>query len=119
MLTPRWWRGFSPIPESSYKIDFQQFNASNTSETLPQSLQEHMKEVYNSTGLMLLKNTGTTDLNVMKKWAEVIMGDTTDYEGGANSRAPIGAAVYDTGAPANAHLHYHHEMAYVNQTVTN
>jgi len=68
---------------------------------------------------MLLTNTGTDNLSTMRKWAEVIMGGQTDYEGGANSRNPIGAAVYDTGAPAQAHLHYHHEMAYVNQTVTN
>jgi len=46
------------------------------------------------------------------------MGKESDYEGGANSRASIGTAVYDTGAPKESNLHYHHEMAYVNQTVT-
>lgn len=26
--------------------------------------------------------------------------------------------VYDTGAPNSAYLHYHHEMAYVNESVS-
>lgn len=38
------------------------------------------------------------------------------YEGGANQRAPLEANVYDTGAPRQADIHYHHEMAYVGQS---
>ena len=38
------------------------------------------------------------------------------YEGGANLRAPLEANVYDTGAPRDADIHYHHEMAYVGQS---
>merc|ERR1711976_999083 len=68
---------------------------------------------------MLLRNTKTNDVNIMKKWAQVILGETTNYEGGSNSRAPIGAAVYDTGAPISAQLHYHHEMSYINETFKN
>lgn len=35
------------------------------------------------------------------------------YKAGANSRGEIAANVFDTGAPKEAWLHYHHEMAYV------
>ena len=37
--------------------------------------------------------------------------------GGANSRHGLIDNVYEVGAPKEAHLHFHHEMAYVNESV--
>jgi hypothetical protein len=45
------------------------------------------------------------------------MGGEMRYEGGANSRKRIAKGVYDVGAPADAYLHYHHEMSYVTESV--
>lgn len=36
-----------------------------------------------------------------------------EYSGGSNDRNRLEKNVYDVGAPLTAHLHYHHEMAYV------
>lgn len=41
------------------------------------------------------------------------------YEGGANSRNPVEKNIFDTGAPFSAHIHYHHEMTYVSQSIRN
>ena len=48
-----------------------------------------------------------------------------EYKGGANSRRNLETSdmqninVYDTGAPGNAFIHYHHEMTYVSKSVKN
>jgi hypothetical protein len=39
-----------------------------------------------------------------------------DYEAGANPRDEIDKNVFEVGAPLAAHLQYHHEMAYVNES---
>jgi hypothetical protein len=46
--------------------------------------------------------------------AKLVMGEETEYEGGANPRERTEglANVYDIGAPLQADLHYHHEMTY-------
>ena len=72
-----------------------------------------MKETFNELGLVHLVNTGLTKLGDMRKWAKVVIETEMKYEGGANSRNYIEKNVYDTGAPKEAWLHYHHEMAYV------
>jgi len=78
-----------------------------------------MHERFEETGLVLLKNTGLVDLKDMRRWADVIIENgMTEYKGGANSRQAIDndVNVFDTGAPKEAHLHYHTEMAYVSKS---
>jgi len=76
-----------------------------------------MRETFDAVGLIKLENTGAKDAEEMRDLAEIILSDGMEaYEGGANSRAEIAMNVFDTGAPKEAHLHYHHEMAYVSES---
>lgn len=81
-------------------------------------LEERMKKTFEEVGLVHLINTGLTDFQHMRRWATVVIDDEMKYEGGANSRNYIEKNVYDTGAPKEAWLHYHHEMAYVTHSTT-
>ena len=72
-------------------------------------------------GVVHLRNTNlTNDLGSMRSWALNVMGGEYNYTGGANYRGTIEGEenVYDTGAPGEAHIHYHHEMAYMHSTVS-
>jgi hypothetical protein len=72
-----------------------------------------MRAAWHATGLVLLVNTGLTDLATMRRFARLVMGREMDYTGGANPRQRIEKSVFDVGAPLSAWLHYHHEMAYI------
>jgi len=74
-----------------------------------------MKAKYEATGLVYLKNTGLTKLQDMRKMIGVVIPDelNMEYKGGSNWRNWIEPNVYDTGAPKESWIHYHHEMAYV------
>jgi len=88
-----------------------------SSQTLLNSLKDQFKE----TGMVHMRNTDlTSDLGSMRQWALGIMDGEYDYVGGANLRGNIEGEnnVYDTGAPGQAHIHYHHEMAYLHTTVS-
>lgn len=76
-----------------------------------------MCKIKEDTGIVLLKNTGLTDLKDMKKVTEVLISDTMDYQGGANSRRAVYDNVFDTGVSHLTHIHYHHEMTYVSKSV--
>jgi hypothetical protein len=47
----------------------------------------------------------------------LITEDSSRYSGGSNFRGHLAPNVYDTGAPLTANLQYHHEMAYVADSV--
>jgi len=124
MMVPTFWTGQAPIPEADYLIDCSEYNLFGSLDTIPEELIEKMHAVYNKSGLLLLRNTGLAEVGAMKKLVDVIVNQTMTYEGGANSRRGVEQAaaapvknVYDTGAPYIAHLHYHHEMAYVGESV--
>ena len=54
----------------------------------------------------------------MRACVQLVTGGSVKYEGGANPRDALPEEnVYDTGAPLPAHIHYHHEMAYIEETV--
>merc|ERR1711976_350180 len=79
-------------------------------------------DLYNRSGCVLLTNPGlcAKTKDAMQKWSNVLMPSTMKYEGGANSREALNLNlnnVYETGAPLSAYLHYHHEMAYVKESV--
>jgi len=61
-----------------------------------------------------LVNTDMTTGEQFTAVTKILMDyEERDYEGGANLRVPIEKNVYDTGAPKEANILYHHEMAYV------
>lgn len=128
MMVPDFWTGTLPRPESDFKIDCADMDLTSAmKDEIPESLKTQMRANWEKCGLVLLRNTGLTDVNEMKKLVDVIIPHTMTYEGGANSRRGLEGArtneeqaqknVYDTGAPGIAHLHYHHEMAYVGESV--
>ena len=72
-----------------------------------------MQAMFDEVGLVYLINTGLEDLQGMRTIASQIVKNQRQYEGGANPRKPIEKNVYEVGAPLEAWLHYHHEMAYI------
>lgn len=103
----------SVIHPSKFVIDCSSFDVSNS---IPESLQQKIRENFESTGLVWLTKTGLTSLEDMSRLARVIIENPMQYKGGANSRNSIVGSVYETGAPLVADLHYHHEMAYVSKS---
>jgi len=49
----------------------------------------------------------------MRQVAKVVVESEMHYQGGANPRDRLKGGVYEVGAPLEAWLHYHHEMAYI------
>lgn len=76
-------------------------------------LSAKMAAVFEDCGLVYLVNTRLTDLQKMRLAAKLVLENEMYYEAGANPRDNIEPNVYEVGAPLQAHLHYHHEMAYV------
>jgi len=117
IMTPRFWTGVPPIPYSDFTIDCSEYNLSAEG-PFPAKLIQSMEETYEKVGLVVLANTGLTKLAAMKKIVGILLPEVMNYQGGANSRGALEENVFDTGAPASAHLHYHHEMAYVKKSVS-
>ena len=113
VIEPRWAYGEPALPADAYTIDCAG-HAMDEADLRPDSaLAERMRRTYDATGLVLLVNTGLTDLSAMRHFAKHVMQREMDYTGGANPRDRIEKSVYDVGAPLTAWLHYHHEMAYI------
>lgn len=96
-----------------YTVDCEQHQGNVNPENV--ELVEEMKAKYEDTGLVYLKNTNLTVLREMRKMISVLIPDelNMEYKGGSNWRNYIEPNVYDTGAPKESWIHYHHEMAYV------
>jgi hypothetical protein len=77
-----------------------------------------MRRTFDATGLVLLTNTGLDDPAEMRRFARLVIDAEMVYEGGANPRDQLRPNVYEVGAPLEAWLHYHHEMAYVGVSTT-
>jgi len=119
MIAPKFWTGEPSLAPVVYEIDCSAYDMTLGLEHPENaSLVQEMLDRYEKIGLIHLRNTRLTDLQVMRSWANrIVEGDDSDYKGGANSRGPIENNVYDTGAPKEAFLHYHHEMAYLKRSV--
>ncbi|EEC47041.1 predicted protein [Phaeodactylum tricornutum CCAP 1055/1] len=120
VVNPRWWSGaYDVIDTSRFIIDGK--GKVCKSDLLPTSwLGQEIQEKYDDVGVLHLQNTGLVDMADQRTLARIIMGEETEYEGGANprGRAEGLANVYDIGAPLMADLHYHHEMTYKSHSVT-
>jgi len=118
-LVPRMWTGKAALAPETYTIDVSNESMIAGPLANPQ-LAAKMAQVYNDVGLVLLRGQSDigNDLAVGKQWVTVCMPHLAKYEGGANPRKGKGVDnVYEVGAPGAAYLHYHHEMAYVNESV--
>ena len=118
----RWWRGEDAEPvvdPARYLIDGK--GKLTEADAHPDSaLASEMRAKYADTGLCHVTNTGLTDMRIQRDMARILIGNESEYEGGANPRgrdADLGN-VYDVGAPLTAHLHYHHEVTYKEHSVT-
>jgi len=112
MIVPKWWNGTPAIATDRYEID-----AGGRADLDPEGpLAERMRQVYDEVGLVHVRNTGFAELADMRTLARHCLPEEMHYEGGSNPRQALDANVFEVGAPLSAHLHYHHEMAYVSKS---
>ena len=117
-LQTRWWTGVPAVDQDRYTIDCASY-AMDARDLRPDSeLAKRMNETFERTGLVYLTNTRLRDVQQMRLAAKLVMQDEMIYAAGANPRDRLEPNVYEVGAPIVAHLHYHHEMAYVGTSTT-
>lgn len=97
------------IPVEKFTIDCSAYLPAEKPE---KELAERMEDMFREMGVVRLTNTRLTNVEDMKSYANVVVKEQMKYDGGANPREGIVGNVYEVGAPHNAWLHYHHEMAY-------
>ncbi len=116
LITQRFWTGSSHHAPEVYEVDCSGFEMSDADLQPDSELARRMRATYNSVGLVVLRNTGLTDLATMREFAKIVLPAEMIYEGGANPRGRLEGNVYEIGAPLAARLPYHHEMAYVSKS---
>jgi len=108
-VIPHFRCGQDKVPVEKFTIDCSPYTPAPEPE---KELAERMEQVYQEQGVVRLVNTRLTDVQDMQRYASVVVKKQMVYEGGANPREGIVKNVYEVGAPHDAWLHYHHEMAY-------
>lgn len=116
IIEPRWWTGTPAMDPTRFTIDCSAYNMDDADLSAGSDLAIRMASTFEAVGLVYLTNTGLTDLQAMRSAAKLVMENEMYYEAGANPRDSLEPNVYEIGAPLEAHLHYHHEMAYVGQS---
>ncbi|CAD7940231.1 unnamed protein product [Amoebophrya sp. A120] len=130
-LDVKYWTGKSAVPLDKFKIDASKYDLQKILSARDaegkviadqalrdtQLLQQHMAEIFQNVGAVQLVKTGLHEFEKMQAIVSLLFPEKTDYEGGANLRVEIEPNVYDTGAPKEADLQYHHEMAYIDASV--
>ena len=109
-VIPRFWTGeYDILDQSRYVVDAGGLVGKEDLHS-DSAIGQEMREKYDDVGLVHLTNTGLTDMSDQRLLARILMGEETEYEGGANARGrneELGN-VYDIGAPLSAALAYHH-----------
>jgi hypothetical protein len=113
VIEPRWWTGTPVLPRESYTIDCSALSMGPADLHPEGDLAKRMNAVYDEVGLVHLVNTGLHDLAPMREFANLVLKHEMVYKGGANPRGNLEPNIYEVGAPLEAWLHFHHEMAYV------
>ena len=113
LIEPRWWTGDLPIAPDAFTIDCSGYAMDDATLTRGSELGNRMQALFDDIGLVYLTNTGLSTLADMRRAATLVMDNEMRYEAGANPRNNLEPNVYEVGAPLQAWLHYHHEMAYV------
>lgn len=116
LVPQRFWTGTSFHQPERYEIDCSQFAMTDADLSIDGPLAQQMRATYDAIGLVVLRNTGLTDVATMRSFARLVLSTEMSYEGGANPRDRIEGNVYEIGAPLVARLPYHHEMAYVSKS---
>jgi Taurine catabolism dioxygenase TauD, TfdA family len=113
IIEPRWWQGTPATDPAAYTIDRTDFAMDPTDLDPDGPLAHRMRATFRDVGLVHLVNTGLSNHSDMRAFAKLVVDGEMPYEGGANPRDALEPNVYEIGAPLQASLHYHHEMAYV------
>ena len=111
LILPEWSTGGPILDPADFVIDA----GGSADLDAGSELGERMRATFDHIGLVHVVNTGLTELADMRTVARHALEGEMPYEGGANPRRPLekNTSVFEVGAPHTAHLHYHHEMAYV------
>ena len=120
VVIPRWWTGRydAVVDPSNFVVNGH--GKISPQDLLPNSwIAQEVQEKYEQCGLVHVQNTGLKDMKDQRTLARMVMGDETEYEGGANPRARHAdlGNIYDIGAPLTAALAYHHEVTYKSHSV--
>merc|ERR1711939_872830 len=96
IIVPQYWTGSMPstVNPESFMID-----CGGVAPELDEAFKARMKKAYAENQLVLLKNTGISDLSKLKEYIQVCLEDDMKYEGGANAREGLEPYFYETGAP--------------------
>ena len=113
IIEPQWWTGTPAIDPARFVIDGMQYRVNGQPLAPSAELEARMQQTFDDVGLVHVVNTGLDALQPMRDIATQVMKRQRAYEGGANPRRAIEKNVYEIGAPLEAWLHYHHEMAYI------
>ncbi len=116
MIEPRWWTGVPAIDPALFTIDCAGLDAAASGRDPDGELARRMRCLFDELGLVYLTHTGLRSLQDMRAIARHVINREIAYRGGANPRDSLEPNVYEVGAPLEAHLHYHHEMAYIGQS---
>ncbi len=116
VIEPRWWTGAPALPPESFTIDCTDYAMGESDLDRDSELATRMNRLFDEIGVVYLINTGLTDLQRMRLFAKLVVEKEMRYKGGANPRSDLEPNVYEVGAPLQAWLHYHHEMAYVSHS---
>lgn len=116
LVPQNFWTGISFNSPETYEIDCAG-RMMNEGDLDPDGeLAQTMRETFDRVGLVVLRNTGLADAATMRQFANLVIAEEMDYEGGANPRDRIEGNVYEIGAPLVARLPYHHELAYLGKS---
>ena len=118
IIEPRWWTGTPALPAGSFTIDCSGYAMDAGDLDRNGELARRMNTMFDETGLVYLVNTRLTDLPSMREFSKLVIEHEMRYKGGANPRDKLAKSVYEVGAPLEAWLHYHHEMAYISRSTT-
>lgn len=116
IIEPQWWTGQYPIPPKSFTLDCS--NLKTADFVQGGELDAQINQIFDEVGLLHLTNTDWTDMQEMRRVAMLVIKKQAVYRGGSNPRSALQPNVYEVGAPTSAFLHYHHEMAYIDQSAT-
>jgi hypothetical protein len=118
VIEPRWWTGTPALPPESFTIDCSAYAMDAGDLDEDGELAQRMNAMFDEVGLVYLVNTRLGDLGMMRNFAKLVVEHEMRYKGGANPRDSLAKSVYEVGAPLQAWLHYHHEMAYISRSTT-
>jgi hypothetical protein len=133
MIVPKFWNGKPGWDAEKISVDASKLNlkehiiykedgtcAFDLKNPVIAQLKADMEGVFNDQGVVYLRKTGFKTPAELRAVMDICEVQSMVYEGGANLRPHFPGEehvnVYETGAPRDAHIHYHHEMAYVKES---